>query len=101
MNVNTMIVAWDDLLSIIREAFPKMGKYGGDTGGSAPGMIAFLTDAKLVEEVAERVWKAECHFKAKTAAARQIIEKEGKAYIAERNAIVEFIRASQSNKAAS
>jgi hypothetical protein len=80
-DINTLLVPWDDIISVFRRASPKPGEYGrGDLGGQTPKMLRLLADADLVERVAKEVFNAKLSYERDTKAAREVISKAAQRY---------------------
>lgn len=92
-DVDTRMVEWDLIIQVFREASPKLGKYGGDKGGSTPGMIDLLRNREIVGLVAGRIGKILIQHQVATASARQIIEAADKARNDQLRKLVDEIKA--------
>jgi hypothetical protein len=92
MSAETLCVDWEDIISVLRMAAPKMGKYGGDVGGDTAKMLRMLRDDDLINRVAQGIWKlqiARSVADSKRTALQEAVRASGVAY---RNGIAELAK---------
>lgn len=59
----TRQVSWDEIISVIRAASPRLTTVGGDSGGDAERIMALLTNEAVVERVALGIYQANSNYR--------------------------------------
>jgi hypothetical protein len=84
--------SWDRLLGFVRRKFPKVGKYGGDEGGSGAALVEVLSDPAEMSRIARALREIDTAYAAAVREPEQKIEKARKDRAEAEKALLETVR---------